>query len=87
MIASAPVCRRNLNVEMATGVLDEAVADMREAVAALEQHLEPLLAPENPCGAGCDRSQGESEVAERILSIADRTRQSSARIRELIDRL
>lgn len=87
-VSVGPVAvRRNLNVENATSDLDDAVAGLREAVEALEHHLSPLLAPERPCDAGCDRAQGESEVAERILTNADRTRQSSARIRELIERL
>lgn len=79
--------RRNLNVENATNQLEGAVSDMREAVEALEAHLQPLLATERPCGIGEDRQQGESEVAERIISSADYVRGASARIRELIDRL
>ena len=79
--------RRNLNVESATNELDGAVADLREAVSALESHLAPLLAPEFPYGVGNDRAQGESELAERILSNADRTRKSSERIHYLIHRL
>lgn len=79
--------RRNLNVENATNDLDGAVADLREAVEALENHLAPLLAPERQCGDCENRTQGDSEVAERILSKADSVRSSSYRIRELIDRL
>jgi hypothetical protein len=79
--------RRNLNVENATNDLDDAVAGLREAVEALENHLAPLLSPEHPRGPCWDRAQGESDLAERILAQADRTRQSSDRIRELIDRL
>lgn len=86
-IASPSTVRRNLNVESATNELEGAVDDLRETVSLLESLLSPLLAPERPCGVGGDRSCGESELAERILTQADRTRQSSDRIRELIDRL
>lgn len=79
--------RRNLNVESATNELDGAVAHLREAVSALESNLAPLLAPERPCDIANDRAQGESELAERILSNAERTRQSSERIHDLIQRL
>lgn len=79
--------RRNLNVESATCDLEGAVDVLREVVGALENHLAPLLAPERPEGPCCDRTRGESEVAERILSSADQVRDRSARIRELIDRL
>lgn len=86
VVSENPI-RRNLNVESAINDLDGAVSDLRDAVSELESQLAPLLAPERPCGNDCDRSQGESELADRILSNFDRTRQLSARIRELIDRL
>lgn len=82
-----PSCRRNLNVESATNVLDGAIADLSETIEALEQHLRPLLGDERPCTLGEDRCRGESEVAERILCNADAIRGSSERIRQLIDRL
>lgn len=83
----APSCRRNLNVENAVNDLDGAVADLREALEALEHHIAPLLGSERPQEVGGDRTQGESDLAERILCNADRIRARSARIRELIDRL
>lgn len=79
--------RRNLNVENAANVLDGAVADLHETVQALESHLQPLLGDDRPCEKACDRSRGDSEVAERLLDNADAVRGRSERIRQLIDRL
>lgn len=87
MNTSTNSCRRSLNVERATNDLEGTVSDMRDAMEALESHLVPLLSPERPSDIGEDRQQGESEIAERIISSADRVRSVSARIRDLIERL
>lgn len=79
--------RRNLNVEAAANDLDGATIDLTESISALANHLQPLLADERPWDVGPDRARGDSEVAERILSNADRARDGAARIRDLIDRL
>jgi hypothetical protein len=80
-------CRRNLNVESAANVLDSAIADLNDAVDALNSHLQPLLSDERPSTAAEDRERGGSEVADRIMSSADQIRCRTARIRDLIDRL
>ena len=87
--SSAPTSavRRNLNVETATNALDSAAGDLVEAVNALEERLAPLLSNERPYETGDDRAEGDSELSERILSVADRVRGRTARIRDLIDRL
>jgi len=86
-IGQAAAPRRNLNVELATNTLDGAVADLREAIEALEHHLAPLLAPERPEASGLCRERGDSELAERIMADADAIQSRTARLRELIDRL
>lgn len=79
--------RRNLNVENATNDLDAATSLLREAISDLAEHLGPILAPERPHEPGKDRSEGDSEVAERILTNIDRVQGVTDRIRDLIARL
>lgn len=81
------ICRRKLNVENAANSIDGAVSDLRDAVDALETHLQPLLGDERPCAKGEDRPRGDSEVAEQLMCHADAVRGRAERIRQLIDRL
>ena len=76
-----------LNVERSANDLEGRVADLCDAVEALESRLGPLLGSERPMGCVDARDHGSSELSERILCSADKVGGASSRIRELIDRL
>ena len=80
--------RKTLNVETAVNSLDGAIVDIQEALIALENVLEPIISDKRPCGdTCCDRSKGESEVAERILVNVDGANYLARQLRDLIARL